>query len=67
MIYIQSYPFGTAFADKYDNGTNQPYKYNSKELDQMHGLNMYDYSARYYESAIGRFTTIDPHAENYYA
>ena len=33
----------------------------------MHGLNMYDYSARYYESAIGRFTTVDPLAEEYYS
>ncbi|MFV0326925.1 MAG: RHS repeat-associated core domain-containing protein, partial [Bacteroides xylanisolvens] len=62
------YPFGTAFAE----GTateqgKQPYKYNGKELDQMHGLNLYDYSARYYESAIGRFTTVDPLAEKYYS
>ena len=61
------YPFGTAFADKYDNGTNQPYKYNGKELDGMHQLNLYDYSARYYESAIGRFTSVDPLAEKYYS
>ena len=61
------YPFGTAFADKYDNGTNQPYKYNGKELDGMHQLNLYDYSARYYESAIGRFISVDPHAEGYYS
>jgi RHS repeat-associated protein len=61
------YPFGTAFADKYDDGKNQPYKYNGKELDQMHGLNLYDYSARYYESAIGRFTTVDPSAEQGYS
>ena len=33
----------------------------------MHGLNLYDYSARYYESAIGRFTTVDPMAEMYYS
>jgi RHS repeat-associated protein len=45
----------------------QPYKYNGKELDQMHGLNLYDYSARYYEPAIGRFTTVDPLAEKYYS
>jgi hypothetical protein len=34
------YPFGMAFADSYDNGTEQPYKYNGKEVDKMHGLNM---------------------------
>lgn len=61
------YPFGTAFAEKYDDGKKQPYKYNGKELDQMHGLNLYDYSARYYESAIGRFTSVDPLAEKYYS
>lgn len=60
------YPFGTAFAE----GTaaeqgKQPYKYNGKELDPLLGLNMYDYSARYYEPAIGRFTTVDPLAEMY--
>ncbi len=64
----QYYPFGASFAE----GTTteqgkQPYKYNGKELDMMHGLNMYDYSARYYESTIGRFTTIDPLAEKYYS
>ena len=60
------YPFGTLFAEKYDDGKKQPYKYNGKELDQMHGLNLYDYSARYYESAVGRFTSVDPLAEKYY-
>lgn len=62
------YPFGTAFAENtVDEQKKQPCKYNGKELDQMHGLNLYDYSARYYESAVGRFTTVDPHAENYYS
>lgn len=60
------YPFGSAFAESENQG-EQPYKYNGKELDKMHGLNMYDYSARHYDAAIGRFTTIDPHAENYYS
>ena len=32
----------------------------------MHGLNLYDYSARYYESAVGRFTTVDPLSEIHY-
>ena len=62
----QYYPFGASFADASGTST-QPYKYNGKELDQMHGLNLYDYSARYYESAIGRFTTVDPMAEMYYS
>nr|WP_255351452.1 RHS repeat-associated core domain-containing protein [Dysgonomonas sp. BGC7] len=30
-------------------------------------MNLYDYSARYMEPALGRFTSIDPHAENYYS
>lgn len=33
----------------------------------MHKLNLYDYSARYYESGIGRFITVDPMAEKYYS
>ncbi|MFV0327398.1 MAG: RHS repeat-associated core domain-containing protein, partial [Bacteroides xylanisolvens] len=53
------YPFGMHYAPGVDS-EKQPYKYNGKELDQMHGLNLYDYSARYYESTIGRFTTVDP-------
>ncbi|WP_051697854.1 RHS repeat domain-containing protein [Prevotella sp. 10(H)] len=62
------YPFGMAYAE---NSTTeqgkQPYKYNGKELDQNHQLNMYDYSARFYEPSIGRFSTVDPHAEKYYS
>ncbi len=56
------YPFGMAFAESTDQG-KQPYKYNGKEFDQMHGLNLYDYSARYMEPTLGRFTTVDPLAE----
>ncbi|WP_236264181.1 RHS repeat-associated core domain-containing protein, partial [Dysgonomonas sp. Marseille-P4677] len=33
----------------------------------MHQLNLYDYSARYYESAVGRFTSVDPRAEKFYS
>ena len=59
------YPFGMTVPHiKYDG--KYPYRYNGKELDQMHRLDLYDYSARYYDQAIGRFTTVDPHAENYY-
>ena len=62
------YPFGMVFADTpIANQGLQPYKYNGKELDMMSGLNQYDYSARYYDPAIARFTTMDPMAEKYYS
>ncbi|MCD8093132.1 MAG: RHS repeat-associated core domain-containing protein [Bacteroides sp.] len=56
------YPFGGIFAS----GTAQPYKYNGKELDTKKGLNWYDYGARHYDPALGRFTTVDPSSESYY-
>ena len=43
----------------------QRYKYNGKELDRMHGLNLYDYHARQYDGAGVRFTTMDPLCEKY--
>lgn len=60
------YPFGMAFAS-YNADTSQPYKYNGKEMDKMHRLNLYDYSARYYDATMIRFTSIDPHAEKYFS
>ncbi|WP_163309771.1 JAB-like toxin 1 domain-containing protein [Dysgonomonas sp. 521] len=59
------YPFGSVFASTTGAG-KQPYKYNGKELDAMHGVNLYDYSARYMDSQIGRFTSVDPLAEKKY-
>ena len=58
------YPFGGVFASS---GNVQPYKYNGKEYDGKKGLNWYDYGARHYDAALGRFTTVDPSAENYYS
>ncbi len=41
----------------------QPYKYNGKEFDKMHGLKWYDYGAR----MLSRFHAMDPLAEKYYS
>ena len=58
------YPFGSLFGEGYD---SQQYKYGGKELDKVHGLNWYDFSARYYDSPIGRFHMMDPLCEKYYS
>ena len=58
------YPFGGVFGTA---GNTQPYKYNGKELDTKKGLNWYDYGARHYDAALGRFTTNDRFAEKYYS
>ena len=57
------YPFGGVFAST---SSIQPYKYNGKELDTKKGLNWYDYGARHYDAALGRFATVDPSSESYY-
>jgi len=62
----QYYPSGLPWSE----GTGvsvQPYKYNGKEFVEMHGYDTYDYGARGYYPALGRFTSIDPLAEKYYS
>ena len=60
------YPYGGLTYNSDLTNTVQPYKYNGKELDRIHGLDMYDYGARQYDPNIGRFTQVDPLAEKYY-
>ena len=57
------YPFGGVFSTS----NVQPYKYNGKELDTKNGLNWYDYGARHYDAALGRWFVVDPLAEKYYS
>ena len=63
------YPFGAPYVDatavKCD--SLQPYKYNGKELDLMHGLNTYDYGARQHDPILCRWDRIDPLCEKYYS
>lgn len=60
------YPFGGFFADQGTGSSLQPYKYNGKELDRMHGLDLYDYGFRQYDPVVPMFTQQDPMAEKYY-
>ena len=59
------YPYGGLFGES-TNDEVQRYKYSGKELDRMHGLNLYDYGARQYDGAGVRFTSMDSKCENYY-
>ncbi|WP_445456372.1 DUF6443 domain-containing protein [Flavobacterium sp. HNIBRBA15423] len=65
------YPFGLKHKDSNNllnlataNAVAQKYKYNGKEYQDELGLNFYDYGARNYDPAIGRWMNIDPLAEN---
>lgn len=63
------YPFGTPFSTETyaTNAAYQPYKYNGKEFNTMHGLNTYDYGARQYHPLLPLWDRVDPLAEKYYS
>ena len=64
QYYASGLPWATTLAD---NLTTQPYKYNGKEFIEMNGYDTYDYGARGYYAASGRFMSVDPHTEKYYS
>ncbi len=58
------YPFGLTFNSfkREDNLTNK-FKYNGFEEQSELDWNVYDYQARYYDPALGRFLNVDPAAD----
>lgn len=62
------YPFGSPYCDTSASKAPelQPYKYNGKELDLMHGLNTYNYGARQYNPVVPIWDRVDPLCEKYY-
>ena len=54
------YPFGSPYCDTSASKAPelQPYKYNGKELNLMHGLDTYDYGARQYNPVVPIVTII---------
>ena len=59
------YPYGGPWGNASTNQGLQPFKYNGKELDRVHGLDWYDYGARRYDPAYCQFTQMDPLCEQY--
>nr|WP_319570099.1 DUF6443 domain-containing protein [uncultured Draconibacterium sp.] len=61
---IEYYPFGSMFLE--NNLAKNKYLYNGKEL-QNEFFENYDYGARFYDPELGRWYSIDPHADKYYS
>lgn len=59
-------PFGVLMKNDITATSTQRYKYNGKELDRMHGLDLYYYGARLFDSPLGRWHVMDPLCEKYY-
>jgi RHS repeat-associated protein len=61
-------PFGMNLEGNWNGASpdaKNKYQYNDKELQTDFGLNLNDYGARFYDAAIGKFTTQDRFSEMY--
>jgi len=58
---IQYMPFGETFVDMRKENWATPYRFNGKEQDCESG--MHYYGARYYDSRLSRFISVDPMAD----
>ena len=62
------YPFGMSMGESLtymaDNHLENKYLYNGKEIQTDFKLGWYDYGARFYDPAIGRWNVIDPMVEH---
>lgn len=64
------YPYGTLLMGgnfTKDITSNQRFRFNGKELDRMYGLDWHDFGARWYNSVLCQWTTMDPLCEKYYS
>ena len=61
------YAFGMTFQQPLPGQLKNRYLFNGKELSNDFGLGMYDYGARSYDPAIGRWSSVDPAADLYYS
>lgn len=67
LAFYKYAPFGLELSGSHQNGgqSNNRYRYNGKELEAATGF--YEYGARWYDAAVGRFLGVDPLAEEYVA
>jgi len=67
LVEVQAddyYPFGLSFNSFMDTTeSRQNYKYNGRELQTDLDLDWYDYGARMYDAALGRWHVVDPIAD----
>mgnify|MGYP002387774712 CR=1 FL=1 len=70
--HVDYYPFGLEQSTTADSRAAlvqygfPAWMYSGNELDQLNGLNQYDFHARWLDNVVARFTTPDPLAESHY-